>query len=89
MEDDSEQTGQGGMTDDLMSRGRDKASQAMNDPDTQDQIKEQAKSRFGNVPGVSQAAGAFGTGGGTSSDQETGGDTSAPDDEGTDDTESS
>jgi hypothetical protein len=99
MEDDTEQTGQGGMTDDLMSRGREAAEQSMNDPEMRDRMMGQAQERFGNVPGVGQAAEAFGTRGGAASgeemggepaaDYETGADVSTREDEGLGDTESS
>ena len=72
MEEDSEQTGQGGMMDDLMGRGRDAAGQAMNDPEMRDRVAGQAEERFGNVPGMSQAADAFRGTGGSTSGQDTG-----------------
>ena len=75
MEEDTEQTGQGGMMDDLMSRGRDAAGQAMNDPEMRDRIAGQAEERFGNVPGMSQAASAFRGMGGSTSGREKGGET--------------
>jgi hypothetical protein len=99
MEDDTEQTGQGGMTDDLMSRGREAAGQAMNDPETRDRVTGQVQDRFGNLPGTNQAAQAVGTKGGAASEQDTGseptaeydigGNVSPPDDQETSDTESS
>lgn len=72
MEDDTEQASQGEMSDDLMSRGRDMASQAMTDPETGDRITGQVQERLGNVPGANQALGAFGSGGGSTSDQQSG-----------------
>ena len=72
MEEDTEQTDQGGMTDDLMSRGRDAAGQAMNDPEMRDRVAGQAEARFGNVPGMNQAAAAFRGTGGSTSGQDTG-----------------
>ena len=61
--DDTDQTDQGGTTDDLMSRGREAAGDALNDPETRDRISGQAQERFGGVPGVDQATQAFGGGG--------------------------
>lgn len=68
--------------DDLMSRGRESAEQAMNDPEMRDRVTGQAQDHFGNVPGVSQAARASGTRGGAPSEQETGGEPAAEDDTG-------
>ena len=99
MEEDTEQTGQGGMMDDLMSRGREAAEQAMNDPENRDRVTGEVQNRFGNIPGVSQAAQSFGTRGAAGSEQDMGGkaagdydtdaDASASDYEETGDTESS
>lgn len=98
MEEDTEQTGQGGMMDDLMGRGREAAGQAMSDPEMRDRIAGQAEERFGNVPGMGQATQAFrsggsgsmsDTGGDAAAEYDTGGDTSAIDNSGMEDTESS
>ena len=74
MEKDTEQTGGGGLMDELTSRGRDAASQAMNDPGTQDQVAGLARERFGNVPGFDQAAQGLGIGGGAAREGNAGND---------------
>lgn len=98
MEENTEQTGQGGMMDDLMGRGREAASQVMSDPEMRDRVAGQAEERFGNVPGMGQAAQAFrgggsgpmsDTGGDAAAEYDTGGDTSAMDDNGMEDSGSS